>query len=360
MLGGVADFLDPVSKFLSRFKLPESIPLLGGSDAADLTGVKGSQGLLDDMSYGKSPIQGASLQTTKVDPRLIDLAGLTSAVVPSAMSLGKTALREGARQIQTGTGLLGRNTLNPRMSIFAGEGAKTAKATPKTQYELAHEVAQRNAAKPVSEGGLGLPADNMALDRAKAMGFDTPAYHGTDADIPEFDPATIGKIFNADEHGFYSTSKVGSRVHINPLSKKEKVIPGYATADNYAKEAAAANNTNSETIYPLLLRGDNSRTYDFRTNNPEHLDYGTPSMAYIDGSKKSIINEALKNKNGLLKILADNDSTYVNFNNSDIRSRFAAFDPFKRNSADILAGVGAGGMLDPQAIAEALRQREKK
>jgi len=45
---------------------------------------------------------------------------------------------------------------------------------------------------------------------------------------------------------------------------------------------------------------------------------------------------------------------------SMIRSRFAAFDPMRRHEADILAGVGVGGMLDPQAIAEALRQQDRK
>ena len=558
-LGGVADLLAPVSEFADRDKLPDSIPLLGGMSFADLSGLKGAQSLVNDMSYGTPPIRGASLQTAKVDPRVLDLAGVSGAMIPVGKALGKAALREGARQIETGTGI-GRAALDPRMmavhagGMFPGKkipsvdtlakvkdkfiyhsgvaddidnmkygieptnqgdwvrevasgavddvdnlleqstplswfsekpdwvAAKIARKLgknfadvtdediikhghvamiprkgdhasdiykvgeeglsnggysrvtnlrgeempahqtdlyqennygqqiepfgverneyitaqpvepmfqlngqelldfmrksgtrsnpsnvggammqrPKTEFEILHDTAQRNAALPVEQGGLGLPEGNTAMDRAKAMGFDTPAYHGTDADIKAFDPATIGKIFNADEHGFYSTSKVGSKVHVNPLNKKEKIIPGYATADNYAKEAAAANNTNSETIYPLLLRGDNSRTYNFRTNNPEHLYYGTPSMAYIDGSKKSIINEALKNKNGLLKILADNDSTYVNFNNSDIRSRFAAFDPFRRHEADILAGVGVGGMLDPQAIAEALRQQDRK
>ena len=126
LLGGVADVLDPLSQFLDRFKLPESIPLLGGSSASDLTGVKGGQSLLNDMSYGKSPIRGASLQTAKVDPRLLDLAGLGAIGLPLAKNVGKTALKEGARQIETRSGLLGSNVMNPRMNMFAGEGAKTA------------------------------------------------------------------------------------------------------------------------------------------------------------------------------------------------------------------------------------------
>ena len=42
------------------------------------------------------------------------------------------------------------------------------------------KTAQKNAAKPVEEGGLGLPANNTAADRAKAMGFNLDYYHGTE------------------------------------------------------------------------------------------------------------------------------------------------------------------------------------
>jgi len=69
--------------------------------------------------------------------------------------------------------------------IKAGEKSKGLLSASKTNFERAHEIAQRNAAKPVSEGGLGLPADNTAMDRAKAMGF-IPAYHGTTGDVKQF------------------------------------------------------------------------------------------------------------------------------------------------------------------------------
>ena len=124
-LGGVANFLAPVSEFADRDKLPGSIPLLGGMSFADLSGLKGAQSLVNDMSYGTPPIRGASLQTAKVDPRVLDLAGVSGAMIPVGKALGKAALREGARQIETGTGI-GRAALDPRQRMFAGEGAKTA------------------------------------------------------------------------------------------------------------------------------------------------------------------------------------------------------------------------------------------
>ena len=105
LLGGVADVLSPVSEFADQYKISDRIPFLGGMSAADLIGLKGAQSLVNDMSYGKSPISGASLQTTKVDPRVIDLAGVSGAMIPVGKALGKAALREGAKQVQNRTGI---------------------------------------------------------------------------------------------------------------------------------------------------------------------------------------------------------------------------------------------------------------
>jgi len=266
LLGGVADALSPVSEFADQYKISDRIPFLGGMSAADLTGLKGAQSLVNDMSYGKSPISGASLQTTKVDPRVLDLAGVSGAMMPAAKSLGKAALREGARQIETGTGI-GRAALDPRARIVQkdlqdafpdvdfslsqrgkqatlnkvivpkeqrgkGVGSEFMNALtkaadtegtqlalspsadfggnksrlvdfykqfgfvpnkgrkidfsvsesmrrepqaipqrPKTEFEILHDTAQRNAALPVDQGGLGLPANNTYIDRANAPGM---------------------------------------------------------------------------------------------------------------------------------------------------------------------------------------------
>jgi hypothetical protein len=102
-LGGVANFLAPVSEFLDRDKLPESIPFLGGMSLADL-GVKGTESLVRDMSYGTPPIRGASLQTAKVDPRLFDLASVSGAMMPVGKALGKAAAMKAAEHIQDRTG----------------------------------------------------------------------------------------------------------------------------------------------------------------------------------------------------------------------------------------------------------------
>ena len=126
-LGAIANFLAPVSEFADRDKLPGSIPLLGGMSFADLSGLKGAESLVRDMSYGKSPVRGATLNTAKVDPRLLDLAAVSGAMIPVGKALGKAALREGARQIETGTGI-GRAALDPRMGIVPEGQAMSAPA----------------------------------------------------------------------------------------------------------------------------------------------------------------------------------------------------------------------------------------
>lgn len=58
-------------------------------------------------------------------------------------------------------------------------------------------TAQRNAAKPVSEGGLGLRPDNTPMERAEAMGFTTPGYHGTTGNVRNFEKQYRGSATGA-------------------------------------------------------------------------------------------------------------------------------------------------------------------
>ena len=287
-LGGVANFLSPVSEFLDRGKLPESIPLLGGISAADVTGVKGAESLVRDMSYGKSPVRGATLNTVKVDPRLLDVAAVSGAMIPVGKALGKAALKKAAEQVQNRTGFA-RFMPDTRTSVVP-EGASMPQR-PKTEFEILHDTAQRNAALPVEQGGLGLPEGNAAMDRAGAMGFDTPAYHGTNVDLKEFIPSKNGRF----GEGIYTTN--------NPLDANGHAYKSFSMEE-------------PSNVMPLLTQ--------------------KPDLEYAGGAI-NVINKP-----------------------ADIRSRFAAFDPMRRHEADILAGVGVGGMLDPQAIAEALRQQDRK
>jgi hypothetical protein len=78
--------------------------------------------------------------------------------------------------------------VNPFHALEAARAAirQTAEAAARMRR------AQRNAAKAISEGGLGLRPDNTPMERAQAMGYTQPVYHGTFSDIEEFDPDLSG------------------------------------------------------------------------------------------------------------------------------------------------------------------------
>ena len=153
--------------------------------------------------------------------------------------------------------------------------------------QAALDLAQQRAALPVSQGGLGLPAGNTAEQRAAAMGFNTDAYHGTNKDFLAFDKNKRG---SATDQGWY-----GSGEYSSPSANGANA---YAMTDfpNY-KESA--------NIMPLLLK------------NPE----------------------SITNKHGYI-------TEYVTREPEQIRSRFAAFDPFRRSAAIAATmGVAAPDLL---------------
>ena len=162
------------------------------------------------------------------------------------------------------------------------------------------ETAQRNAAKPVSEGGLGLPPNNTPMDRARAMGFVDDTYHGTFNRFDNFDMAKA-----------------------NPRSQ---YMPGVFTAD----QPELAENF-GDYIMPLMQR------------------------------KGVTIKDVIAARNaGLPKPTVDSihdaaNGVRVTNNPSNLRSRFAAFDPARINENDLLGradprllglmGLGAAGGL---------------
>ena len=84
-----------------------------------------------------------------------------------------------------------------------------------TKYEKALEAARKNAVKM-----LGLPENNTAIDRAKALGFDTHAYHGSAQPYVSKRPQ-IGRVTTSDD-----------AVASISLSKSPSVASGYAQASD--------------------------------------------------------------------------------------------------------------------------------
>lgn len=168
-------------------------------------------------------------------------------------------------------------------------GTLIKNGVPETEYSKAHEIAQRNAVEM-----LGLAPDNTAMDRAKAMGFDTDAYHGTKSDLSSINPS---------DDGF-----MGKGIYLS----------------NDANEAAffaTRKGIDGINIIPAKIKGNLTEwdVDDYRHQKLQNLD---------------IVNNGY---DGAYKDFNKINTEYNIFDPKNIRSRFAAFDPAKKDSADLLA-----------------------
>jgi hypothetical protein len=222
--------------------------------------------------------------------------------------------------------------------------------SPSVSYpqQEALDTAQRNAALPVEEGGLGLPKDNTPEMRAEAMGYKTPAYHGTtvwEAD----DGRKLGDIeaFNR----LASTEIVGRKPSIDQMGIWASDKPNASGAGMYSGSQGA--------IYPLMLRMENPKSTSFEqmARTASNLSSGkvlsateVPKVSDVEPYRQLLKEQGfdslmLRAKEGSPYTEFVDQTGYVLLEPSQVRSRFAAFDPMRRNEADILAGVLPLGLL---------------
>lgn len=199
-----------------------------------------------------------------------------------------------------------------------------------TVYELAHETARKNAVDM-----LGLPENNTAMDRARALGFDVDAYHGTNKDFPYFDVGKSSKsaAFGPGVYITYEPSKAAgwskseSGANVMPLKvKRQNVLPLAELNDDDAKKLSG---------YLGREIKSGSHVPYFSLENRGGSIAGGALNAGFDG-----VDHAGPGGHGLNTVF---------MNPSSIRSRFAAFDPARAHESDLLASRllpwATGGML---------------
>jgi hypothetical protein len=234
--------------------------------------------------------------------------------------------------------------------IFNPEKLAVNKSYSYPQQE-ALDTAQRNAALPVEKGGLGLPKDNTPEMRAEAMGYDVPAYHGTTVWEAE-DGRKLGDIeaFNR----LASTEIVGRKPSIDQVGIFASDRPDQLGAGMYSGSQGA--------IYPLMLRMENPKSTSFeqmaRTasnlSSGEPLGAGVvPRVSDVEPYRQMLREQGfdsliLRAKQGSPYTEFKDQTGYVLLDPSQIRSRNAAFDPKRRNEADILAGLLPLGLIDEE------------
>jgi hypothetical protein len=221
--------------------------------------------------------------------------------------------------------------------INKADGGKLVKGASKVMKKLmapqddALKLAQERAALPVSQGGLGLPANNTPEQRAKAMGFNTEGFHGTDAvkDFKKF------KTSPNDETGIKGVSFA-----LDP-KETDAYVTGRWTHEGYGGR-----------VIPVMVRGNAPEEY---LNLFEQVINNAKTYPETNMGQDRMLKKALK----------DSDSIGIDYSKSiggtefsvlepdRIRSRFAAFDPF-RKSAAIAASMGVAA---PDLLA---KEKEKK
>ena len=219
---------------------------------------------------------------------------------------------------------------------------------PSFQYpqEQALKLAQERAALPIKQGGLGLPPNNTPEMRAKAMGFNAEAYHGTNANVPVFDLSkniTAKDIYsspNPSEASAYATSEGGNvmplllRGEVKDLTKESQYV------DNQLRKAYNAQVSKYERQY-----------YPFEQFKESFMRGQLYQDTGGQSAQNALVGELIGNKKSILKIPdAVSDfgigESYVMQNPANIRSRFAAFDPFRKDVATATAmGVALPDLL---------------
>ena len=242
--------------------------------------------------------------------------------------------------------------------------AKSGLSHNPEERALAFLTAQRNAAKPVSEGGLGLRPDNTAAERAAAMGFKGEGYHYSLAEdeVTHLDPLNhpMGMRAAIEDYGGVPADFIGT----------------HAGSKQAALERALAFNGEEDSdlvgaTYPLLFK-----------NNAPYKPSGFPmtdeQFSAIPEEVYGLSRYNQLPKTEILKMRGDlfKNNSNIPYTNEwedvgsishvlppeNIRSRFAAFDPAKRGDPDLLGyadprllGLIAGGTAGGVALNQLLQ-----
>ena len=204
----------------------------------------------------------------------------------------------------------------------------------------------KGVGKGLRRGVSNLPMDEASrLARAREMGFDVdrPMYHGTSYSFPEFQVSEAGMM--------------GPGVYVTNLPSE---------ADYYAKKSAEFRNFAEgrpdvgANVVPVVVREGNLFDLDARDmwkafgdpDSQEELVRRAREAGYIGARGSSPYSGSGQKAEGIVEYISM-------FDPKDVRSRFAAFDPAMRESANLLAGT-AGAMIGGSAVARALKEENKR
>lgn len=336
----------------------------------NLLGIPAVQQTAERLAYGEPLTTGRGM-TTRPRPEAVE-AALTVAPV---------------------AGLLGKAT----KGLPVGASIKDVGSKFNYPQEQAMLLAQQRAALPIEKGGLGLPANNTAADRAKAMGFDTKTFHGSpNPYIEEFDPNMAGaNTGNTFDNNIFSTSSPESAAgyalnwkyyrntiknspEFKSITREENsliskigdlreagddkgVADIKARLDELTEQKTKIYNdfmagklgSEGSSVYPLMVRSEDFLPYEAEGANWMRANRPAIDAAEQSGYSGAVIKNVKDNAGANLGTIAD---VHATSDPSLFRSQFAAFDPFRRNAA-IAAAMGVAA---PNLLAEETKEKKKK
>lgn len=301
---------------------------------------------------------------------------------------------------------------------FAGAIAKGARLLPKDlpigmsikevssfkyPQEEALKLAQQRAALPVEKGGLGLATDNTAAQRAAAMKFEPRGFHETEGanienSLLNFDVNRVGAAASDEQTPYAMFIKPhGENIGIArknpsqmPLMVKsnlndENILQAFGNREELQsylnqfpeiKQATKAVRDldhkmanymgeiekKADDLYAQGKTAEADKLLDslnFNSNLMKEFDKKTNELAAISKEK---VTDLFKSQ-GIGTVGLTNDKgafgrnvlTEMVLNPAEnVRSRFAAFDPWRRTAAT----AAAMGVAAPDLLAEELRKRK--
>jgi hypothetical protein len=210
-------------------------------------------------------------------------------------------------------------------------------------------VAQANAAKPVSEGGLGLRPDNTPEERAAAMGFDTPAFHGTRSVFDTFDPSKATASRQGSGTWFSTNPEIANTYAGNGGS----VIPALINKARFGEIDTAGANWQKIPSDTVIRHANDTDSQLSEYIDSVFDDYGDTNLAANISRRSGDKGLVVYNSNDRggygggvdFDNLPDSADNITVFDPRYVRSRFAAFDPMRRDSTDMLAGFAPLGLV---------------
>jgi hypothetical protein len=209
-----------------------------------------------------------------------------------------------------------------------------------TQYELAHKTAQRNAALPIEQGGLGLHSENTAHDRAKAMGFEGNWYHGR---YKDYNNIKDGTPFYATQDPSYASiyaveptsSALGGKSIRDYDSLHPNVMPIMINKNHILDTRLASGKKVFKNDFHMKYGNGTPLTEKGLPDWVEANDFGEMFAdkkmpfkgVYADEGKISTWDGGSK----------DRGVSAAVFDHSAVRSVHAAFDPMRKHESDLLA-----------------------